>query len=65
MRPMVVLFAKHGNQALPETLRVSIQLKTTFHKTRRRDLDCCVALDILAEIFKVAQSPLRELTCPV
>jgi len=54
MRPVVVLFAKQRNQVLPEILRVSIQPKTTFHKTGRRGLDCCVTLDILAEVFKVA-----------
>ena len=41
-------------QVLPEILRASIQPKATFHKTGRRGLDCCIALDILAEISKVA-----------
>jgi hypothetical protein len=57
MRPLVVLFAKQRNQVLREILRVSIQPKTTFHKTGRRCLDCCITLDILAEIFKVAHYP--------
>ena len=52
MRPVVVLFAKQRTQILPEDLRISIQPKTTFHKTGRRGLDCCRALDVLGKVAR-------------
>jgi hypothetical protein len=61
MRPVVVLFAKQRTQVLPEVLRISIQPKNTFHKTGRRGLDCCLALDILDQNYKVAHYPTSEL----
>lgn len=50
-----VIFPKQRNQVLPEVLRISIQPKTTFHKTGRRGLDCCLALDVLAQNSKLAE----------
>jgi hypothetical protein len=55
VRYVVVIFAKQRIQVLPEALRISIQPETTFHKTGRRGLDCCLALDVLAENSKLAE----------
>jgi hypothetical protein len=51
VRYAAVIFAKQRNQVLPEVLRISIQPKTTFHKTGGRGLDLlsrsgCFALGI-------------------
>ncbi len=58
MRPVVVLVSKQRTQVLSGAVRVSIQPEATFHKTGRRGLDCCLALDILAKRNpKVAHYP--------
>ena len=46
MRPVVAIISKQRTQVLSGALRVSIRPETIFHKTGRRCLDCCFALDV-------------------
>jgi hypothetical protein len=58
MRLVVALVSRQRNQVLSGTLRVSNRPEAIFHKTGRRCLDCCLALDVLAEgNSKVATIP--------
>ena len=63
---VVALVSEQRNQVLSGALRISIRPETIFHKTGWRCLDCCLALDVEAQVTGrsvLAAGSLRRSAC--